>query len=99
MGSVRERKAYFQTTVAFCTPSARPVSFTGRVNGVLVRRPKGRHGFGFDPIFVPSEGDGRTFAEMRTNEKNLLSHRGRAFFEFFNWLTTRGELGYLRQVK
>ena len=36
-------------------------------------------GFGYDPLFVPDEGDGRTFAEMTADEKNAISHRGRAF--------------------
>jgi XTP/dITP diphosphohydrolase len=41
--------------------------------------PRGTGGFGYDPIVVPVEGDGRTFAEMAEGEKNALSHRGRAF--------------------
>ena len=43
------------------------------------RTPRGRSGFGYDPVFVPAEGDGRTFAEMSPAEKHALSHRGRAF--------------------
>lgn len=88
MDSVRKRDAHFQAAVAFCKPRSQPVCFTGIVNGAIPRQVGGGHGFGFDPIFVPSEGDGRTFAQMSTNEKNLLSHRGRAFSEFFKWLRT-----------
>jgi len=89
MNSVRNRNAHFQAAVAFCRPGARPVCFSGIVKGVVGREPRGGRGFGFDPIFVPAEGGGRTFAQMSTNEKNMLSHRGRAFLEFFNWFTTR----------
>jgi len=89
MNSVRIRKAHFQAAVAFCKPGTQPACFSGIVNGAVSRQLRGRHGFGFDPIFVPSEGDGRTFGEMSTSEKNLLSHRGRAFLQFFEWLTTR----------
>ena len=87
--SVRNRDAHFQVAVAFCKPRKQPVCFSAMVKGVVSRRPMGSHGFGFDPVFIPSEGDGRTFAQMSTGEKNLLSHRGRAFLEFFNWLTTK----------
>jgi len=88
MQSTHERDAHFQATVAFCKPRAQPVCFTGLVSGSISRRLIGRRGFGFDPIFTPKEGDGRTFAQMGTDEKNLLSHRARAFVKLFNWLTT-----------
>ena len=87
--SVSNRDAHFQVAVAFCKPRRQPVCFTAMVKGAVSHTPKGSRGFGFDPVFVPSEGDGRTFAQMSPDEKNLLSHRGRAFFQFFNWLTTR----------
>ena len=43
------------------------------------RRPAGERGFGYDPVFVPVEGDGRSFAQMTPAEKHAISHRGRAF--------------------
>jgi len=89
MKRVRNRNAHFQAAVAFCKPRTRPVCFSGIVEGVITRRPRGRQGFGFDPIFVPNDGDGRTFAQMNAKEKNLISHRGRAFFAFFDWASTR----------
>jgi XTP/dITP diphosphohydrolase len=46
---------------------------------------RGHWGFGFDPIFVPSGKDARTFAEMTTSEKEFLSHRGAAFRSFGQW--------------
>jgi XTP/dITP diphosphohydrolase len=51
----------------------------GTVTGVVVDAPRGSGGFGYDPIVVPVEGDGRTFAEMTPDEKHALSHRARAF--------------------
>jgi XTP/dITP diphosphohydrolase len=51
----------------------------GTVEGVVPDAPRGTGGFGYDPVMVPVEGDGRTFAEMSDAEKHALSHRGRAF--------------------
>ena len=79
------RSAFFQASVAFCTPTSRPKCFTGLVQGRVSRRPKGTHGFGFDPIFIPKRGDGQTFAQMTTDEKNALSHRALAFTRFSKW--------------
>ena len=51
----------------------------GAVEGVVPHAARGSGGFGYDPVMVPIEGDGRTFAEMTDAEKHALSHRGRAF--------------------
>lgn len=51
----------------------------GTVEGTVPDAPRGNGGFGYDPIMVPVEGDGRTFAEMTEADKHALSHRGRAF--------------------
>ena len=59
--------------------------FEGRVPGDLVA-PRGEGGFGFDPVF---EHDGKTFAEMSTDEKNAVSHRGRALAKFAEWYAER----------
>jgi len=59
--------------------------FEGRVPGELVA-PRGEGGFGFDPVF---EHDGTTFAEMSTDEKNAVSHRGRALAKFASWYAER----------
>ena len=59
--------------------------FEGRVPGEIVA-PRGDGGFGYDPIF---EHDGTTFAEMSTDEKNAVSHRGRALAKFAEWYATR----------
>jgi XTP/dITP diphosphohydrolase len=60
-------------------PDGREVAAIGEVDGTIAEAPRGSQGFGYDPVFVPAEGDGRTFAEMAAAEKHALSHRGRAF--------------------
>jgi XTP/dITP diphosphohydrolase len=60
-------------------PHAREFVVRGVVEGRVAEAPRGTGGFGYDPIMVPIEGDGRTFAEMSEAEKHALSHRGRAF--------------------
>jgi XTP/dITP diphosphohydrolase len=89
-----DRSASFRAVVSFARPRRPPICFSGEVRGVIARRPRGSLGFGFDPIFVPTQADGRTFAEMNTLEKNLLSHRAKAFVKFFTWLASSP-----RQVK
>jgi XTP/dITP diphosphohydrolase len=61
------------------SPHAREFVVRGVVQGRVADGPRGTGGFGYDPIMVPTEGDGRTFAEMSEAEKHVLSHRGRAF--------------------
>jgi len=85
MKNAKNRRASFRAAVAFCTPRTRPWCFTGVVEGHVSRKARGTHGFGFDPIFIPRKGDGRTFAEMVTEEKNALSHRAMAFASFLRW--------------
>ena len=73
------RTARFETVALVCWPDGREVAATGAVEGVITTAPRGERGFGYDPIFEPLEGDGRTFAELLPMEKHALSHRGRAF--------------------
>ena len=84
MHGVRNRAAYFEAVVAYCQPGKRPICFTGNVKGAVRIGARGSYGFGFDPIFVPM-GDQKTFAEMSADEKNLYSHRARAFTKFCKW--------------
>jgi len=74
-----KRSARFTTVAVARWPDGREVTARGTVEGVIARGPRGVGGFGYDPVFVPREGDGRTFAEMNSHEKHALSHRGRAF--------------------
>ena len=60
-------------------PDGGEVWAEGTVEGAITTEPRGDGGFGYDPVFVPDEGDGRTFAEMSRAEKAGTSHRGRAF--------------------
>jgi XTP/dITP diphosphohydrolase len=73
------RTARFETVALVCWPDGREVAATGAVQGVITAEPRGSRGFGYDPVFEPVEGDGRTFAELNPLEKHALSHRGRAF--------------------
>jgi XTP/dITP diphosphohydrolase len=73
------RTARFETVALVRWPDGREVAASGAVEGVIAAEARGDGGFGYDPIFVPSDGDGRTFAELRPEEKHALSHRGRAF--------------------
>ena len=67
MGDSGKRRAFFKAAVAYCVPRKRPECFTGVVDGLVSRNPRGTYGFGFDPIFMPRRGDGRTFAEMSSD--------------------------------
>lgn len=73
------RPARFRTVALTAWPDGREVVAEGCVAGSIATAARGTGGFGYDPLFVPDEGDGRTFAEMTADEKNGLSHRGRAF--------------------
>ncbi|MEM0483055.1 MAG: RdgB/HAM1 family non-canonical purine NTP pyrophosphatase [Nitrososphaerota archaeon] len=75
---VSDRVALFRSALCYIAPDGRQLVFTGEARGVIATEPRGTGGFGFDPIFIPEEGDGRTFAEMTISEKNLYSHRARA---------------------
>jgi XTP/dITP diphosphohydrolase len=74
-----KRTARFATVALAAAPDGREVAVRGVVEGHLAAAPRGDGGFGYDPLFVPVEGDGRTFAEMAPAEKHAISHRGRAF--------------------
>jgi XTP/dITP diphosphohydrolase len=87
MENVEDRRARFLSVIAFYTPMIGGVKiFTGEVEGYIAMEPRGSGGFGFDPIFIPAEGDGRTFAEQSSEEKNKLSHRARAAKKFAEWI-------------
>ena len=73
------RTARFSTVALAHWPDGREVAAIGEVEGVIATEARGAAGFGYDPLFVPIEGDGRTFAEMSAEEKHRVSHRGRAF--------------------
>lgn len=68
----------FVCAAALVTPDGTEIVVLGEVRGTLLRTPRGENGFGYDPIFVP-EGETRTTAEMSAQEKDAISHRGKAF--------------------
>ena len=73
-----KRGARFRCVVALALPGGRVVTTEGACEGVIVDRPRGEGGFGYDPLFyVPRLG--KTFAQLDMSEKNLISHRGKAF--------------------
>ena len=74
-----DRGARFRTVALILTPEGSTVWAEGSVEGRIAEEPRGEGGFGYDPVFIPLDGDGRTFAEMTDEEKNAISHRGRAF--------------------
>ncbi len=76
------RRARFRTVVLAAWPGGREVVAEGVVEGSIVLEPRGAGGFGYDPVFVPDGCGGRTFAEMDPDEKNAVSHRGRALRAF-----------------
>ncbi len=86
MESELNRSAYYVSAVAYRDESGVKI-FRGTVNGEIAHSIRGTNGFGYDPIFIPSEGDGRTFGEMDEAEKNKISHRARAFRALAEWLT------------
>ncbi|WP_066827313.1 RdgB/HAM1 family non-canonical purine NTP pyrophosphatase [Sphingomonas mali] len=72
------RDAHFVCALALAWPDGHVEWFEGRVDGKLVWPPRGEHGFGYDPMFVP-DGHDRTFGEMTHDEKTPLTHRAAAF--------------------
>lgn len=73
-----DRRARFRTVIAVADADGSVHLATGTVEGDIAVAPAGDAGFGYDPVFVPREGDGRTFAQMTSAEKGMISHRGRA---------------------
>jgi XTP/dITP diphosphohydrolase len=74
-----ERKARFKTVALVAFPDGSEMWAEGVVDGTIAAAPRGELGFGYDPVFEPEGSGGRTFAEMRADEKDAVSHRGRAF--------------------
>jgi XTP/dITP diphosphohydrolase len=77
-----QRRARFATAAVAAWPDGREVVAEGQVSGWIAPEPVGSGGFGYDPVFIPEEGDGRTFAQLVDEDpaaKHRLSHRARAF--------------------
>jgi XTP/dITP diphosphohydrolase len=72
------RTARYRCVAAIAWPDGRTMHAEGTCEGTLIRQPRGDRGFGYDPVFVP-QGERRTMAELGDEEKDRISHRGRAF--------------------
>ena len=86
---VANRRARFRTVISLLVGDEEHL-FEGVVEGRIVERESGAEGVGYDPLFVP-DGCDRTFAEMSPDEKNAVSHRGRAVRKLAAFLRARGE--------
>jgi XTP/dITP diphosphohydrolase len=77
--SPAQRAATFRSVAFVAYPDGGEMWAEGTVAGVIAPRAVGGAGFGYDPVFVPDDCGGRTFAQMEAEEKHRVSHRGRAF--------------------
>ncbi len=87
MKGVQNRKAQFRTVIALSLDGALH-TFEGIVRGSITEAPIGENGFGYDPAFLP-EGYTQTFAQISADEKNRISHRGKAFEQLLRFLKER----------
>lgn len=74
----QERTARFRTVVVLRWPEGDEIVVEGVCEGVILTERLGDAGFGYDPVFAPTDADGRTFAQLSAVEKHAISHRGRA---------------------
>lgn len=77
-----DRRARFRCVIVLQRPDGSEVVADGTVEGHIAPAPAGSGGFGYDPVFVPDQGDGRTFGEMTQAAKHAISHRGQALVSF-----------------
>jgi XTP/dITP diphosphohydrolase len=87
MQNASDRKAQFRTVIAAII-DGKELLFEGIVTGMITEEKSGEKGFGYDPVFLP-DGCTQTFAEMDLNEKNKISHRGKAVSKLIDWLKVR----------
>ena len=95
MEGVRDRKAAFECVISIAVPRGPALTYEGRCEGEIATDPAGQNGFGYDPVFFYPP-LGKTFAELSREEKNLVSHRGKAvakllaeFDKVLTWLEQR----------
>jgi XTP/dITP diphosphohydrolase len=89
LDGVTDRRAAFRTVVIVVWPDGSELAVEGVCAGVITTDERGDVGFGYDSVFQPDDGDGRTFAEMGPDAKHAISHRGRAFRALLSELATR----------
>jgi XTP/dITP diphosphohydrolase len=83
-----DRRASFVSAVVVMWPGGREIAVEGVCRGTIAAGELGDRGFGYDPIFVPDDGDGRSFSQMSDGEKNQISHRARALHALLKALTS-----------
>ncbi|MBQ3636131.1 MAG: RdgB/HAM1 family non-canonical purine NTP pyrophosphatase [Bacteroidales bacterium] len=86
-----DRRARFKTIVALVEGDGKEHIFEGVCEGQITAVRQGNGGFGYDPVFAPEGYEGKTFAELSMEEKNKISHRGRAMRALIEWLRERAE--------
>lgn len=86
----QNRAAHFSCVIVIAYPDGAYKAFEGRVDGNIATQKTGKAGFGYDPIFIPT-GYTRSFAEFSSEEKNKISHRGRALQKFIDFITAQNE--------
>jgi len=91
LAGAADRTARFRTVAMVVWPDGRELAVDGVCEGTITEVERGERGFGYDPVFVPDDGDGRTFAEMTDAEKSAVSHRGRAFRGLLDQLAVTGD--------
>ncbi|MGB3210768.1 MAG: XTP/dITP diphosphatase [Desulforhopalus sp.] len=87
---IENRKAHFQCVLSIAVPSGPALTYEGRCDGVILDEKRGDNGFGYDPLFYFEE-LGKTFAELSAEEKNRVSHRGKALAD------VKGEVGMIKK--
>ena len=80
LGDCQNREARFECVISIAVPTGPALTYEASCQGLIARQPAGTNGFGYDPIFFYPE-FGKTFAELNSEEKNLVSHRGKALHE------------------
>jgi XTP/dITP diphosphohydrolase len=78
LGDTPNRRARFVSAVMVVWPDGRELAVEGVCEGSIATTESGDRGFGYDPVFIPDDGDGRSFSQMTDAEKNTISHRARS---------------------
>ena len=85
-----DRSAVFKTAIALILSETESMIFLGATMGTIASSERGKNGWGYDPIFIPIEGDGQTYGEMTVTNKNKISHRRRSVEQLADYLKKNG---------
>ncbi len=89
LSGINNRNGRFVCSLALVSPDGKEIVVEGRCEGIIIDKPRGKGGFGYDPIFfIP--GINKTFAELSLEEKNRISHRARAVRALVNRIREQG---------